>query len=31
MMAGGYQKYFRAVSLLTALAREGILGDVSAV
>jgi cell division protein ZapE len=32
MMAGGYQKkYFRAVSRLTALAREGILGDVSAV
>jgi cell division protein ZapE len=31
MMAGGYQKkYFRAVSRLTALAREGILGDVSA-
>ncbi|MGK7224050.1 cell division protein ZapE [Kocuria flava] len=32
MMAGGYQKkYYRAVSRLTALAREGILGDVSAV
>ena len=32
MLAGGYQKkYFRAVSRLTALAREGILGDVSAV
>ncbi|KLU11615.1 MULTISPECIES: cell division protein ZapE [Kocuria] len=32
MMAGGYQKkYYRAVSRLTALAREGILGDVSTV
>ncbi|MFI7482704.1 cell division protein ZapE [Kocuria sp. M1R5S2] len=32
MMTGGYQKkYYRAVSRLTALAREGILGDVSAV
>jgi cell division protein ZapE len=31
MMGGGYQKkYFRAVSRLTALAREGVLGDVSA-
>ena len=28
MLAGGYQKkYFRAVSRLTALAREGMLGE----
>ena len=28
MLAGGYQKkYFRAVSRLTALAREGLLGE----
>ena len=31
MLAGGYQKkYFRAVSRLTALAREGLLGESEA-